>query len=162
MAPVKRGRRLPTLVNRGLGLLEVILPRGGGGDAPEAPFLPPGKRDQSGFWFPAGCSKPGEIFSAQQRRLQAKQREVQKRRRPPARRRAAPPAEPGGPPERTVPLPAPLPESGGSRPRQRPSLPSSVTHPLLTAPRDTAVPPAENYRQAARVPLVVDSGKGSE
>jgi hypothetical protein len=78
MSPVKRRRRLPTLVNRGLGLLEVILPRGTsetGGTS-----LPPGKRDESGFWFPAGYDKPGDIFSPLQRELQETQRRIQRRR----------------------------------------------------------------------------------
>ncbi len=81
MAPVKRRRRLPTLVNRGLGLLEVILPRGGSESV--ASPLPEGRRDDSGFWYPTGYDQPGDIFTPQQRRLQAKQRAIQKTRRHP-------------------------------------------------------------------------------
>ena len=78
MSPVKRRRRLPTLINRGLGLLEVILPCGT--SAGEEPVLPPGQRDSSGFWFPNGYSEPCQIFSAAQRELQENQRRIQKRR----------------------------------------------------------------------------------
>jgi hypothetical protein len=169
MAPVKRRRRLPTLVNRGLGLLEVILP-GRGPDEGSAILLPPGKRDASGFWFPAQCERPGDIFTEQQRRLQAKQRAVQKRRRrvraetPGPPRGAAPRAAAASPPgpaasaERSVPLPLPRAEAGGSLPGAPRTLSSSVTHPLLSSPLGPPPPRAA----AARVPLVVDSGKGSE
>ena len=78
MPPAKRRRRLPTLINRGLGLLEVILPCGPGEAGGR--FLPPGQRDASGFWYPAGYDKPGDIFSPMQRELQENQRRIQKRR----------------------------------------------------------------------------------
>lgn len=78
MSPVKNRRRLPTLVNRGLGLLEVILPRGT--SETEESALPPGKRDSSGFWFPAGYSGPADIFTPLQRELQENQRRIQRRR----------------------------------------------------------------------------------
>jgi len=78
MSPVKRRRRLPTLIDRGLGLLEVIMPRGSSEDCESV--LPPGQRDGSGFWFPSGYDDPGKIFSAAQRELQANQRRIQKRR----------------------------------------------------------------------------------
>jgi hypothetical protein len=76
MSPVRRRRRLPTLINRGLGLLEVILP----GGAPEGmeSALPPGQRDDTGFWFPAGYDQPSALFSPLQKQLQAKQRRIQK------------------------------------------------------------------------------------
>jgi hypothetical protein len=81
MAAAKRRRRLPTLVNRGLGLIEVILPRGISEDVVSP--LPEGRRDDSGFWYPTGYDQPGDIFTPQQRRLQAKQRAIQKSRRRP-------------------------------------------------------------------------------
>jgi hypothetical protein len=141
MSPVKRRRRLPTLINRGLGLLEVIMPRGSS-DCEES-CLPPGQRDTSGFWFPEGYGKPGEIFTPEQRKLQATQRAIQRRRhRPPApplrppggdgtmtlqessgaanpplrramdlRSNPSPLVPPLEPPEVAVPLPPPLPEA---------------------------------------------------
>ncbi len=78
MSPIKRRRRYPTVIDRGLGLLEVILPRGAS-ESGES-FLPPGQRDTSGFWYPAGYDKPGDIFSPLQRELQENQRRIQKRR----------------------------------------------------------------------------------
>src|SRR5207245_2854129 len=87
MSPVKNRRRLPTLINRGLGLLEVIMPCGS--SDPEESALPPGQRDTSGFWFPAGYDTPADIFTPLQRELQENQRRIQRRRvgskrRPPA------------------------------------------------------------------------------
>lgn len=117
MAPVKRRRSLPTLVDRGLGLLEIILPRG----ASESPSLDiPGQRDDSGFWFPSGFTKPGDIFTPEQRRLQAKQRVVQRRRRDPRR--------PGRPARAT----------DGLIPDATPSVPH--------APPGEAAPPASGLR----------------
>jgi hypothetical protein len=78
MSPVKRRRRLPTVIDRGLGLLEVILPRGISESSGSS--LPPGQRDDSGFWFPAGYDRPGDIFSPLQRELQETQRRIQRRR----------------------------------------------------------------------------------
>lgn len=78
MSPAKRRRRLPTVIDRGLGLLEVVLPRGA--SESEGTSLPPGQRDESGFWFPAGYDKPGDIFSPVQRELQENQRRIQRRR----------------------------------------------------------------------------------
>jgi hypothetical protein len=78
MAPARKRRRLPTLIDRGIGLLEVILP-GGSHDDPVS-SLPPGQRDPGGFWFPAGYVQPGDIFTLAQRKLQAKQRQVQRHR----------------------------------------------------------------------------------
>jgi hypothetical protein len=157
MAPVQRRRRLPTLVNRGLGLLEVILPRGHGGEGWDT-ILPAGRRDASGFWYPETCRVPGDLFTAEQRRLQARQREVQQRRRRTRIAAGASPAAPGTPPERPVPLPAPISETGGSRPA-RTGVPRS-------APRDQLLPPPADPlgRAAARapLPLVVDSRRGSE
>src|SRR5947209_7616244 len=78
MSPVKSRRRLPTLVDRGLGLLEVFLPCGSSGT--DESTLPPGQRDSSGFWFPAGYSGPAEIFTPLQRELQENQRRIQRHR----------------------------------------------------------------------------------
>lgn len=78
MAPAKRRRRLPTLIDRGLGLLEVVLPVGPADTMVST--LPDGQRDSGGFWFPQGYTRPGDIFTPQQRTLQAKQRQVQTRR----------------------------------------------------------------------------------
>src|SRR5438445_648925 len=78
MAPAKKRRRLPTLIDRGLGLLEVILPSGPGDDLFST--LPEGQRDTGGFWFPNGYTRPGDIFTPAQRKLQAKQRQVQRHR----------------------------------------------------------------------------------
>ena len=141
MSPVKRRRRLPTLVNRGLGLLEVIFPRGPEGEGDSC--LPPGQRDASGFWYPANYARPGDIFTPQQRQLQAAQRSIQRRRMngdaaqppreeacgssppkaPPETQAASPP--PAGPPppsEMAVPLPSVLSEAAeprSSRPARR-------------------------------------------
>ncbi len=78
MAPAEKRRRLPTLIDRGLGLLEVILPCDDRDDPMAS--LPPGQRDPGGFWFPAGYIQPADIFTPAQRKLQAKQRQVQGRR----------------------------------------------------------------------------------
>ncbi|MFQ5876415.1 MAG: hypothetical protein ACE5JH_01800 [Acidobacteriota bacterium] len=74
----KRRRRLPTTVDRGLGLLEVIMPDGVP-DELRGP-LPPGRRDPSGFWYPARYRTPADIFSPAQRKLQENQRRIQRRR----------------------------------------------------------------------------------
>lgn len=78
MAPVTNRRRVSTLIDRGFGVLEAMLPRRSIGTS--ALSLPPGQRDDSGFWFPAGFGRPADIFTPQQRALQAKQRNVQRRR----------------------------------------------------------------------------------
>ena len=78
MAPASKRRRLPTLVNRGLGLLEVTLPCGPGDDLVST--LPEGQRDAGGFWFPSGYARPGDIFTPERRKLQAKQQQVQRHR----------------------------------------------------------------------------------
>lgn len=77
MARAKKRRRLPTVIDRGLGLLEVILPHGQ--DDPVT-TLPPGRRDPGGFWFPLAYTQPADIFTPAQRILQAKQRQVQRHR----------------------------------------------------------------------------------
>src|SRR6185295_11389409 len=78
MSPASRRRKLPTLIDRGLGLLEVVLPVGSVDSLIST--LPDGQRDPGGFWFPVGYDQPGDIFTPQQRSLQAKQRQVQARR----------------------------------------------------------------------------------
>ncbi len=78
MSPVKKRRRLPTLINRGLGLLEVVLPQHPAEDLEGV--LPPGQRDSNGFWLPKGCREPGDLFSPAQRRQQRDQRRIQRRR----------------------------------------------------------------------------------
>jgi hypothetical protein len=63
----------------------------GRGDEDGGSVLPPGKRDASGFWFPARCRTPEELFTPYQRSLQEKQRTVhrERRHRVAARARAA-------------------------------------------------------------------------
>ena len=181
MAPAMKRRRLPTLIDRGLGLLEVILPRGAACDPLTA--LPSGQRDSGGFWFPAGYSHPGEIFTAAQRRLQAKQRQVQrvrhgKRAQAPAIAPAAerplsdsalesdhPDVRPGamesalaasGLADRAVPLPLPAFEA-----------PGGIDSPGRMQLRTSPVPLSAQYpdrqpQRAAPQPAIVDSRKGSD
>src|ERR1041384_961905 len=78
MARARKRRKLPTLIDRGMGLLEVILPYGDQDQA--GTFLPEGQRDTGGFWYPSGYTQPGDIFTPAQRKLQDKQREVQRHR----------------------------------------------------------------------------------
>ena len=86
MSPVKKRRRMPTVINRGLGLLEVILPQGASENIES--ILPPGARDNSGFWLPRGCEGAGDLFSPARRKQQQNQRRIQRR-----RVRSAPPQE---------------------------------------------------------------------
>jgi len=184
MAPARKRRRLPTLIDRGLGLLEVIVPRGPGDDL--LTLLPEGQRDAGGFWFPNGYIRPDDIFTPEQRKLQAKQRQVQQRRlhsrlekSPVAsgsndRRVAdavasAPPADHPARSgetgfdsvlaERSVPLPPPFSEAAD---------PGSVTKPIAPA---ASLPPMRSGRAVANdpsgmraevFPPIVDSRKGSE
>jgi hypothetical protein len=85
------------------GLLSIL----GAALADEDPesALPPGRRDASGFWYPARYSEPRELFTAHQRTLQEKQRDLHRRRRD---AETAPGMEPLDAP---LPLPAPLRES---------------------------------------------------
>ena len=78
MARARKRRKLPTLIDRGMRLLEVILPHGSHDGTVSS--LPPGQRDTGGFWFPEGYTQPGDIFTPAQRKLQAKQRQVQRHR----------------------------------------------------------------------------------
>ncbi len=150
MSPVKRRRRLPTLINRGLGLLEVILPRGASETVDTA--LPAGQRDPSGFWFPTGYDKPGDIFSPLQKELQENQRRIQRRRLRHSRR---PPVPAGGDGTMTVhgssggahSPPQGAPVSPTHRPpatRTSTSAPvsSEITVPLPSLLPQTGAPPA--------------------
>jgi hypothetical protein len=85
------------------GLLS-ILGAAVAGEEPES-TLPPGRRDASGFWYPAHYREPRELFSAHQRSLQEKQRDVHRR------RRSAEPLPGMEPLDAPLPLPAPLQES---------------------------------------------------
>jgi hypothetical protein len=175
---------MPTLINRGLGLLEVFLPRGTSGESELC--LPPGQRDDSGFWFPAGYDKPADIFTPAQRRLQASQRRIQRDRHatkpppalppggdgtmrlhegagaahsPPAARRADGIQTSPGPAEMTVPLPSPLPETeiaSGIR-RTRMALP-----PLRPPSIDPFCLSESDVRPREPARRVVDSPEGSD
>jgi hypothetical protein len=48
---------------------------------PTDQVLPPGRRDDSGFWIPEGYDEPEALFSPHQRRLQEKQRQAHRARR---------------------------------------------------------------------------------
>lgn len=160
MAPARKRRRLPTLIDRGFGLLEVILPHGSGDDPIST--LPEGQRDTGGFWFPSGYTRPGDIFTPAQRKLQAKQRQVQRQRSrsnndlqpmvsgsegtagtaplrshaPPAARPAAPdrPRPEGALVDRTLPLPPPYPDAPDTVSRPQPhSVAASAAPPERAA-----------------------------
>lgn len=154
MSPVKRRRQLPTLINRGLGLLEVILPRGSSDDSETV--LPPGQRDSSGFWFPAGYSEPCEIFSPIQRELQANQRRIQKRRI--ATRMSPPPPAGGSAPSdpiaafgvsEDVAMPLPRPLTDG--------LPPRMTGPLSPPSSRAASKAGPRFRPNLEGPLLPES-----
>lgn len=179
MSPVKTRRRLPTLVDRGLGLLEVILPCGASSSDESA--LPPGQRDNSGFWFPAGYDKPADIFTPLQRELQENQRRIQRRRvqaksrpggpvtteravpangssggahRPPAAALAIPGYSIQVEPQASIPLPPLRTESHlPPPPAASPGLHSPAGPPLL---------PKTETRAPLAVPLIVDSREGSD
>lgn len=148
MSPVKRRRRMPTLINRGLGLLEVIMPRGASDDSESC--LPPGQRDAAGFWFPEGYSQPEEIFSAEQRRLQAMQRRIQKRRCAPT---PAPAFPAGGDGIMTV-----HGSSGAAHsPPAAPARPKQALDPEAAAERAVPLPPA--LPESAHAPRSVVRGR---
>ena len=98
-----RRRDAPTL----LSLIDVVA-------AGEDSVLPPGKRDSSGFWYPASCRNPMELFTQYQRSLQEKQRSVHRERRRKAatcaRDTEADAAETALC-DQPIPLPAPRPEA---------------------------------------------------
>jgi hypothetical protein len=187
MAPARRQLRLPTLIDRGRGLLEVILPPGPADSTIST--LPEGQRDTVGFWFPVGYGHPGDIFTAQQRKLQAKQRLVQGRRvrsrrcqpvivsgsegtaaadtspsrphAPPAGRQAAAAGPDSGTEEaladRSVPLPSPSPEAG-------PGVLPAVSRKSREFPVSNIRPPLPDTSRA-RAPAprgIVDSPRGSD
>ena len=171
MARARKRRKLPTLIDRGMGLLEVILPHGSHDGTVST--LPPGQRDTGGFWFPEGYTDPGDIFTPAQRKLQAKQRQVQRHRlkdRPtpppivsgsegtaaagtaPSRPHAPPDACAEGLGDRTLPLPAlslEAPEMRLDRTRQAAAVVRST---LPAAPQASALAPGP----------VVDSREGSD
>jgi hypothetical protein len=85
---VARSRRQTGDMDERLGLLEIarahaMLDQG-------ETSLPPGQRDASGFWYPAGYPDPLALFTPHQRSLQQKQRLLKSR----GSRPAAPPARP--------------------------------------------------------------------
>ena len=187
MAPARRRRRLPTLIDRGLGLLEVILPRGECDTTIET--LPEGQRDPGGFWFPVGYTHPGDIFTPRQRKLQAKQRQVQGQRlrsrrglpvivsgsegtaaadtapsrphAPPAGRPAAlagpTPGTAAGLADRSLPLPPPSPEVG-----LKPLQAGSRTSRMGAVSNGHALFPDNPGARARALRGVVDSLKGSD
>ena len=179
MARARKRRKLPTLIDRGMGLLEVILPRGGHDESTST--LPPGQRDPGGFWFPAGYLQPGDIFTPAQRKLQAKQRQVQRHRMrggplpPPivsgslgtAAADTAPsrPHAPPSPPfeelaDKRLPLPSPSLEAPAAR---VPAFEVSASHRTL-AVGPSARPPLGVSRatRSAGAGEVVDSRDGSD
>ncbi|PYT17814.1 MAG: hypothetical protein DMF51_01550 [Acidobacteria bacterium] len=188
MAPARKRRRLPTLIDRGIGLLEVILPHGSADDPIST--LPEGQRDTAGFWFPSGYTRPGDIFTPEQRKLQAKQRQVQRQRNrssddiqpivsgsegtaaadtAPPRPHASPaarPAAPDGPRpkgalvDRTLPLPPPSPEAPDTGSRSEPHFAAASAMPPECAARTIAIEPPGIRAQTLRP--IVDSQQGSE
>ncbi len=166
MAPVKRRRSLPTVVDRGLGLLEIILPRGGseGGDSGLS-----GQRDASGFWFPSRYRMPGDIFTPEQRRMQDKQRVVQRRRhvaRPPAPSHAsdglvpdATPSVPHAPPDATAPAGAIADDRAGSdlAVPMPPALNESATRSSSRGPQGSTSPPPDHPSPTTRSSTAADT-----
>jgi len=154
MASARNLRRLSTSTDRGLGLLEIILPQSSRLDP--IPTLPAGQRDTGGFWFPSGYTQPSDIFTPAQRRLQAKQRLVQRDRHG---KRATPPID-SGLAESSLPLPAP------SREVAEPDVPlqrSQSGQRAMSA--DLAARPPLRQPEGARAVAsrpVVDSHKGSD
>jgi hypothetical protein len=171
MARSRKRRRMPTLIDRGMGLLEVILPHGSPDESVST--LPPGQRDTGGFWFPEGYTQPGDIFTPVQRKLQAKQRQVQRQRvkghpvpppivsgsegtaaadTTPSRPHAPPEPSIGGLADRPLPLPAPSLEVPEVRLDRSSAALSGVNSTLSALPRARAM---------AQGPIV-DSRKGSD
>ncbi|HZN03964.1 MAG TPA: hypothetical protein VFD06_10305 [Candidatus Polarisedimenticolia bacterium] len=101
---VTKRREAPAL----LSLIDVVA-------ATQDSVLPPGKRDSSGFWYPASCRNPTELFTPYQRSLQEKQRSVHRERRrrvASSRVRSSDPAPEQSPlGDRPVPMPLPCPEA---------------------------------------------------
>jgi len=116
MAVAGSGRRASREEER-LGLLEIARARGIGGE--DVTALPPGQRDATGFWFPAGYREPLELFTPRQRSLQAQQRVLQARRGRPSPAPAPPTASGAPAPPRRIDVAsdqaAPVPDHGPSR-----------------------------------------------
>ena len=121
MSADKRRRGQPAAADpKDLGLLEIAraIGRSEGGDS----ALPPGKRDPSGFWYPAAYEGPMEMFTPRQRTMQERQRIIQRDRLGPGAQedlQISADAESREP----LPLPAPHADDAGSR-LQMPSAPS--------------------------------------
>jgi hypothetical protein len=96
-------------LKRGEGTILLELLHVGADPEDSGSVLPPGKRDASGFWYPARCATPKELFTPYQRSLQEKQRTVHRERRH-RRGRGTPDAIPV-PCDQAVPLPPPQPEA---------------------------------------------------
>jgi hypothetical protein len=90
MPAVRSGRRA-SREDEQFGLLEIARARGM--ESQEDTALPPGRRDASGFWFPAAYSDPMGLFTPHQRTLQAKQRVLKSRRSHTAPPPQAPPPD---------------------------------------------------------------------
>jgi len=171
MARARKRRKLPTLIDRGMGLLEVILPHGSHDGTVST--LPSGQRDTGGFWFPEGYVQPGDIFTPVQRKLQAKQRQVQRHRlkgqpvpppivsgsegttaagTTPSRPHAPPDACTGGLGDRPLPLPALSLEAPEVRLDHTLQATAVVRSTLSAPPRTRALAPDP----------VVDSREGSD
>ena len=187
MAPARRRRRLPTLIDRGLGVLEVVLPAGS--DDNLISTLPDGQRDSGGFWYPLGYEQPGDIFTPQQRRLQAKQRQVQGRRLGSRAHRSimvsgskgtgatdTSPSRPHAPPQerqeamdggasgmeaglvdRSLPLPSPSLEADPGPNRSAPRASRTGTFSHARPPL-----PHDSERRVQALSTLVDSSKGSD
>jgi hypothetical protein len=87
----------------------------GRGDEDGGSVLPPGKRDASGFWFPARCRTPEELFTPYQRSLQEKQRTVHRERRHRVAARARAASEAMAVSDQRLPLPPPQPEASPTK-----------------------------------------------
>jgi hypothetical protein len=118
---VARSRRRTSDIDERLGLLEIA--RAHAILEEEGTSLPPGQRDGSGFWFPAGYRDPLALFTPHQRSLQAKQRLLKNRRsrpaqppmRPSVEVAARPPLAADAPAATAAPAPAPSPRAAEPR-----------------------------------------------
>jgi len=155
MTSARNLRRLSASTDRGLGLLEIILPQSSRLDP--IPTLPAGQRDKGGFWFPSRYTQPSDIFTPAQRKLQAKQRLVQRVRHG---RRAAPQPIDSAQAEGSLPLPAP------SREVTEQAVPPQLSRSgQRAAPADLAARMPFRRPEGARAVAsrpVVDSHKGSD
>jgi len=128
MAVARSRRRTPDMDER-LGLLEIA--RAHAILEQEGTSLPPGQRDASGFWFPAGYTDPLALFTPHQRSLQAKQRLLKNGRSQPP----APPTRPSAEVAARPPLvtDAPVAAAGQSAPPRtaEPSVHRSTEFPRV-------------------------------